>query len=51
MIRLVVAAALGAATFSAVASADSDARVRAAIASLVPGASIDSIAEAAMPGV
>jgi thiol:disulfide interchange protein DsbC len=49
MIRTLLAAALAAFVFSAQA-ADDDASVRAAISSLVPGASIDSIAEAKLPG-
>ncbi len=49
MTRMLLAAALAAFAFSAQA-ADDDSRVRAAISSLVPGASIDSIAEAKMPG-
>jgi thiol:disulfide interchange protein DsbC len=50
MIRLLAAALIGAVSVSALASDSSDAKVRAAIKSLVPGATIDSIAEAAMPG-
>lgn len=47
MIRFLIAALLGAAAFSA--SAD-DAKIEAAIASLVPGAKVDSIAESQVPG-
>lgn len=47
MSRFLIAALLGAAAFSA--SAD-DAKIEAAIASLVPGAKIDSIAESQVPG-
>jgi thiol:disulfide interchange protein DsbC len=50
MIRLLAAVVLGALSFTAAAADEGDAKVRAAIQSLVPGASIDSIAEAAMPG-
>ena len=50
MIRLLAAALIGAVSFSAAAAEADDAKVRAAIASLVPGAKIDSIAEAKMPG-
>ena len=50
MIRLLAAAVIGAVSFSAAAAEPTDAQVRAAIASLVPGAKIDSIAEAKMPG-
>lgn len=50
MIRLLAAALLGAMSVSAVAADDADAKARAAILSLVPGAKIDSIADAAMPG-
>jgi len=48
MIRMLLAAALAATAFTV--HADDDARVRAAISSLVPGATIDSIAEAKLPG-
>jgi thiol:disulfide interchange protein DsbC len=48
MIRTLLAAAL--AGFAFTAQADDDARIRAAITSLVPNASIDSIAEAKLPG-
>ncbi len=48
MIRTLLAASLAA--FAACAHADEDARVRAAIASLVPTATIDSIAESKLPG-
>ena len=47
MSRFLIAALLGAAAFSA--SAD-DAKIEAAIASLVPGAKVDSIAESQVPG-
>ncbi len=47
MSRFLIAALLGAAAFSA--SAD-DAKIEAAITSLVPGAKIDSIAESQVPG-
>lgn len=47
MIRLLAAALLGALSLSASAE---DAKVRAAIQSLVPGATIDSVADAAIPG-
>lgn len=50
MIRLLAAALTGAVSLSAAAAEPTDAQVRAAIASLVPGAKIDSIAEAKMPG-
>ena len=50
MTRLLAAALLGAVSFSAAAAEADDARVRAAIASVVPAAKIDSIAEAKMPG-
>ena len=50
MIRLLAAAAFGVLSFSATANDADDAKVRAAIQSLVPGATIDTIAEAAMPG-
>lgn len=50
MIRLLVAATLGAVSFSAVAADAADAKARAAIQTLVPGATIDSIAEAVLPG-
>jgi thiol:disulfide interchange protein DsbC len=49
MIRLLAVALLGAVPFTAAAEGE-DAKVRAAIQSLVPGATIDSIADAAMPG-
>ena len=49
MIRLLAAAVIGAVSFSAAAQDAGDAAVRAAIASLVPGAKIDSISEAKMP--
>ena len=48
MIRTLAAAALLAFAFTA--QADDDAKARAAIKSLVPNASIDSIAESALPG-
>jgi len=48
MIRTLVAASLAALAFSAQAA--DDAKVRAAIQSLVPQATIDSIAEAKLPG-
>lgn len=48
MIRLLAAAVIGAVSFSA--SAADDAAARAAITTLVPGAKIDSIAEAKLPG-
>lgn len=47
MIRLLAAALLGAVSFHAVAD---EAKARAAILSLVPGATIDSIADAVVPG-
>ena len=47
MTRLLIAAILGALSFSALAD---NAKVEAAIKSLVPGASIDSIAESQVPG-
>jgi len=50
MNRLLSAALLGALATSAVAADNDDANVRAAIQSLVPGATIDSIAESALPG-
>jgi thiol:disulfide interchange protein DsbC len=50
MIRVLAAVLIGAASCSAVAADAEDAKVRAAIESLVPGAKVDSIAEAAMPG-
>jgi thiol:disulfide interchange protein DsbC len=50
MMRFLAAAVLGALSFHAVANDAEDAKVRAAIQSLVPGATIDTIAEAAMPG-
>jgi thiol:disulfide interchange protein DsbC len=50
MIRLLAAAVLGALSFSAVAADAADAKARAAIQALVPGATIDSIAEAVLPG-
>lgn len=50
MTRLLAAALLGAVSFSAAAAETGDAQARAAIQSLVPGAKIDSIAEAKMPG-
>ena len=49
MIRLLAAAVIGAVSLSAAAQDTGDAAVRAAILSLVPGAKIDSIAEARMP--
>ena len=48
MTRLLAAAVLGALSFSA--AADDDAKARAAIQSLVPNATIDSIADAVLPG-
>jgi thiol:disulfide interchange protein DsbC len=50
MIRLLAATLIGAVSLSAAANEADDAKVRAAIVSLVPGAKIDSIAEAKMPG-
>jgi thiol:disulfide interchange protein DsbC len=50
MIRFLAAAVLGALSLTAAANDAEDAKVRAAIQSLVPGATIDTIAEAAMPG-
>jgi len=50
MIRLLAAALIGAVSFSAAAQDAGDAKARAAIQSLVPGAKIDSIADAKMPG-
>jgi thiol:disulfide interchange protein DsbC len=50
MTRLLVAVLLGAVSLSAAAADANDAKIRAAIASLVPNAAIDSIAEAALPG-
>lgn len=49
MIRVLAAVLCGAVSFSAVA-ADADAQARAAIQSLVPGAAIESIADAVVPG-
>jgi thiol:disulfide interchange protein DsbC len=49
MTRLLAAALIGAVSFSAAAQDAGDAAVRAAIQSLVPGAKIDSIAEAKLP--
>lgn len=50
MTRTLAAAVLAAFAFSAQAAGVDDARVREAISSLVPNASIDSIAEAKLPG-
>lgn len=50
MKSLLTAALLGALATGAVAAENDDAAARAAIQSLVPGATIDSIAEAALPG-
>ena len=50
MIRFLAAATLGLVSLSSFAADVDDAKVRAAIQSLVPGATIDTIAEAAMPG-
>jgi len=50
MIRLLAAALLGVVSFSSVAAEGADAKARAAIQSLVPGAAIDSIADAVLPG-
>jgi len=50
MIRLLAAALIGAVTLPAAAQDAGDAKARAAIQSLVPGAKIDSIADAKMPG-
>ena len=50
MTRLLAAALIGAFSFSAVAADEQDAKIRAAIQSLVKGATIDSISDAAMPG-
>ena len=50
MIRLLVAAVLGVLSYSAVAADAADAKARAAIQTLVPGASIDSISGAVLPG-
>lgn len=50
MIRIFAGALLGVLSFAALAADKSDAAARAAIQSLVPGATIDSIADAAVPG-
>ena len=50
MIRLLAAALLGAVSFTVAAADAADAKARAAIQSLVPGATIDSIADAVLPG-
>ena len=50
MIRVLAAALVGALSFAASAADDNDAKVRAAIQSLVPGAAIESIADAVVPG-
>ncbi|MGQ0800110.1 MAG: DsbC family protein [Pseudomarimonas sp.] len=50
MTRTLAAAVLAAFTFSTQAAGLDDAQVRAAIASLVPNATIESIAEAKLPG-
>jgi thiol:disulfide interchange protein DsbC len=50
MTRLLAAALSGALSFSAAAADEGDAKARAAIQSLVPGATIDSIADAVVPG-
>lgn len=50
MIRLLAAAVIGTVSFTAAAGDASDAQARAAIQSLVPGAKIDSMAEAKLPG-
>jgi thiol:disulfide interchange protein DsbC len=50
MIRVLAAALFGALSFAASAAEDNDAKVRAAIKSLVPGATIESMADAVVPG-
>lgn len=50
MIRIFAGALLGVLSVAALAADKSDAAARAAIQSLVPGATIDSIADAAVPG-
>jgi len=50
MIRILAGALFGVLSCAAVAAEQSDAAARAAIQSLVPGATIDSIADAAIPG-
>ena len=50
MIRLLAAGLLGAVSLSAAAEDAADAKARAAIQTLVPGATIDSIAESVLPG-
>ncbi len=50
MKRILCAAVLGALAAAPLAAETDDAKAREAIQSLVPGASIDSIAEAALPG-
>jgi thiol:disulfide interchange protein DsbC len=50
MIRVLAAALVGAVSFAASAAETNDAKVRAAIKSLVPGAAIESVADAVVPG-